>query len=85
MLRSTEDGRRIFNDSAVSEAVNAALAHVSEDKPVAVVAHATPLGQRLSIAVRLGDDWSIMAACYREVRASDKVDLGYGAQVVWTP
>lgn len=84
MLKERE-GRRIFNDSNVQKAVDAALAHVSEEKPVAVVAHATPIGQRLSIAVRLGDDWSIMTACYRAVRADDKVDLGYGAQVVWTP
>ena len=79
------DGRRIFKDSNIQEAVDAALAHVSDDKPVAVVAHATPVGQRLSLAVRVDDKWSVSVACYRAKRPDDKWDLGAGAEVVWTP
>lgn len=84
-LKDMDDGRRVFKDSNIQEAIDAALANVSEDKPVAVVAHATPMGQRLSIAVRLHDDWSIMAACYRAVNQKNQITTGYGASVVWTP
>jgi hypothetical protein len=77
--------RRIFKDSNIQEAIDAALEHVSEDKPVAAVAHATPIGQRISLAVRVNGEWSISVAAYRAKGPMDKWDLGAGAEVVWTP
>lgn len=78
------DGRRMFTDEKIQEAIDDALQYVTDEKPVAVVAHATPMGQRLSIAARLGDDWSIMVAAYRQVTPKDAY-YGAAAKVVWTP
>ena len=84
MLKERE-GIRMFSDSKIQEAIDDALQHVSEDKPVAVVAHATPMGQRISLAVRLGDKWSIMAAAYRQASRKEHTSYGVAAKVVWTP
>ena len=83
MLKEVE-GKRMFSDTKIQEAIDDALQYVSEDKPVAVVAHATPMGQRLSIAARFGDSWSIMVAGYRQVTPKDAY-YGAAARVVWTP
>lgn len=84
-LLKEQDGRRIFNDSTIQAAIDDALGHVSEDVPIAAVAHATPLGQRLSLAIRLDGKWSISVAAYRAKRYDDKWTHGVGAEVVWTP
>lgn len=80
MVLETRSIRR-FTDARIQAAVEDALSHVSKDKPVAVVAHATLDGVKLSAAVRLGDDWSIMAAAYKDFGG----DLRAEAKVVWTP
>jgi hypothetical protein len=84
ILLRQDGNRRIFQDAKIQEAIDDALSHVSEDKPVAVVAHATPFGQRLSVAARIGDDWTIMVAGYRQVTPADTY-YGAAGKVVWTP
>lgn len=84
MLKEKKPGIRAFSDERIQDAIDDALSHVSDDSPVAVVAHATPFGQRLSIAAKVGDDWSIMAAAYRQVTPADTY-YGAEAKIVWTP
>ena len=70
-----------FSDASIQKAIDDALSHVSKDKPVAVVAHATLDGIKLSAAARIGDDWTIMAGAYKDWGG----DMGAEAKVVWTP
>lgn len=81
---SAEYGKvRKFSDDNIQSAIDAALKHVSKDKPVAVVGHASKDGWRVSAAARIGDDWTIMAAAYDSWEPDDP--LVVEAQVVWTP
>lgn len=75
------DGVRRFSDANIQAAVEDALSHVTTDKPVAVVGHATLDGWKLSAAYRAGDDWTIMVAAYQDW---GKPVTGE-AKVVWTP
>ena len=79
----TENGEvRHFQDSTIQRAVEDALRHVSKDNPVAVVGHITQEGWKLSAAVRIGNDWSVMAAAYKDWR---KPNFNVAGEVVWTP
>lgn len=86
MLReySTRYGKvRKFDDEMIQGAVDAALKHVSKDKPVAVVGHVTNEGWRVSAAARIGDDWTILAAAYDSFEPDEPLTVE--GQVVWTP
>lgn len=72
---------RKFSNAKIQAAIDDALSHVSKDKPVAVVAHATLEGVKLSAAARIGDDWTIMAAAFKDWDGN----MGAEAKVVWTP
>lgn len=74
---------RRFSDDKIQDAIDEALSHITADKPVAVIAHATLEGVKLSAAVRLGTEWSILAAAYKDWGGEG--DLGAEAKVVWTP
>jgi len=81
---STSYGKvRKFNDENIQLAIDDALKHVSKEKPVAVVGHITHEGWKLSAAARIGNDWTILAAAYRDFEADS--DLSVAAQIVWTP
>jgi hypothetical protein len=70
-----------FSDASIQRAIDDALTHVSKDKPVAVVAHATMQGVKLTAVARIGDDWTIMAAAFKDWHGG----MGAEAKVVWTP
>lgn len=81
---NTPFGRvRKFSDVMIQDAVDEALKHVSKDKPVAAVGHVTNEGWRLSVAARLGDDWTIMAAAYDSWEPDEP--LTAEGTIVWTP
>ena len=81
-LSLTQDGNiRRFTDARIQHAIDEALSHVGADKPVAVVAHVTLDGVKLSVAARLGTDWTINAAAFKDWGG----DMGVDARVVWTP
>jgi hypothetical protein len=72
---------RRFSDSALQTQIDKVLALVPADKSVAVVAHADTQGAALTAMVRLGDQWSILAAAYKPYKGS----LSAEAELVWTP
>jgi len=72
---------RRFSDSALQAQIDKVLALVPADKAVAVVAHADTQGAALTAMVRLGDQWSILAAAYKPYKGS----LSAEAELVWTP
>lgn len=81
---STQYGKvRKFSDDGIQSAIDAALKHVSKDKPVAVVGHVSHEGWRVSAAARIGDDWTIMAAAYDSWEPDEPLTVE--GQVVWTP
>jgi hypothetical protein len=76
---------RIFGDAALQRQIDRAIAAKNPDKNMVAVAHVDNEGgtakASVSIFVKIDDDWSLAAACYKE---SSK-PLSYGAEVVWTP
>ena len=72
---------RRFSDAALQTQIDKVLAQVPADKPVAVIAHADTNGAALSAMVRLGDQWSVLAAAYKPWKGA----LSAEAELVWTP
>lgn len=78
-----ENGIRRFADANIQSAVDSALSELDPWKKVAVVAHATNEGWKLSAAVKLGDKFSIMAAAYDDYQFDGTPN--FEAKAVWTP
>lgn len=81
------NGIKRFSDARIQAAIDSALAELGPNEPIAVVAHHIYNSDgtnrtQLSAAIRLGNDWSIMAAGYKDWT---KGDLGAEAKVVWKP
>ncbi len=77
------DGKNLFSDSKLQEAIESAVRRQSKDGLI-VVGHAdSDDGGRayLSVAYRFGDEVTIVAAAYKE----RSKPMSYGAEVVWTP
>jgi hypothetical protein len=75
------NGIRRFSDANLQRAIDRTLAALPADRKVAVVAHADTKGAALSAVVRLGDEWSVMAAAYKPYGKPLEAE----AQVVWSP
>jgi len=71
---------RKFSDVALQGAIDRALAAVPADKKGAVVAHADGDSVTLSVVGRIGNDWTIVAAGYRNWDGK----LGAEAEVRYT-
>jgi hypothetical protein len=76
---------RRFSDNALQAQIDRVLAQVPANKPIAVVAHADrrdgETSASLTAMIRLGDEWSILAAAYKPYKGK----LGAEAELVWTP
>ena len=80
-LSQTTGGIRRFDDANIQNAIDKALMELPADRKVAVVAHADLKGASLSLVTRLGNDWSIAAACYKPYTGP----LSAEAVVRWSP
>jgi hypothetical protein len=84
MLTTHElNGVRLFDDDNIQRAVDRATAALSgaPNGHFAAVAHADLNGVSISGLVKLGDAWSVAAACYKPWTGP----LSAEAEVVWTP
>ncbi len=72
---------RQFSDANIQAAITRALNEKASDKKVAVVAHCDGVGASLSAVVKIDNQWSIMAACYKPYSGK----LSAEADVVWSP
>lgn len=87
-LVESPTGIRKFSNEKLQSAIDDALSELSGDTKVAVVAHGIYLNDgtslkslaTLSAAVKIGNQWSIMVAGYKDFA---KGDLGAEAKVVW--
>ena len=78
-----KNGIRRFSDSALDEAITAAIARKKDKKDLVVVGHIDKDKLYFSALYKLGDDFSLVAAAYKSRSAPS--DWGYGAEVIWTP
>ncbi len=78
-----KNGIRRFTDSALDEAITAAIARKKDKKDLVVVGHIDREKLYFSALYKLGDDFSLVAAAYKSRSAPS--DWGYGAEVIWTP
>ena len=76
------NGIRRFSDSKLDEAINAAIARKKTDKDLVVVGHIDRNKLYFSALYKIGDDFSVVAAAYKEREAPQ---WDYGAEVIWTP
>ena len=75
------NGIRRFSDKKLQSAIDAAIARRKPDRPLVVVAHADGEKAYLSAAYHAGNEWTIVAAAYKDYDEPFR----YGAEVVWTP
>jgi|WetSurSiteA1Bulk_404760.scaffolds.fasta_scaffold522846_1 hypothetical protein len=72
---------RRFLDSRIQADLDAALATVPEGRRGAAVGHLDGTGASLSLAARIGDHWSIAAACYKPY--SGPLDAELAVRFTW--
>lgn len=76
-------GIRRFDDAAIQEAIDAALANVPAGKRGAVVAYVDHRGDaRLAAAARIGEHWSVVGVLSHQP-SNGKVDGAAAIRMVW--
>lgn len=88
LVKEVINGREVrkFSNIKIQEAIESALKSLPPGANVAVVGNVEYSGQKTlagSIAVKLGDNWSIMAGGYKNFEVKD--DWGVGGRIIWTP
>jgi hypothetical protein len=74
-------GIRTFSDANIQKAIDQALTKLPSGHTVAAVAHADLNGASVSLVVKLGDKWSVMAGAYQPYKGK----LSAEAEVIWSP